>query len=949
MLKKVTDVVSQDFKGGLFTQSDIFKAQKDQTTNCMNVKFNFDGSVEKRLGSTTKNSVMLSGTGGAQFTPDVGGSLTSNLVSVWSFEETTGTRRDSYGTNDLTEYLTVSNTSGILGNAGFYDNTGGMLYSPDTTSLRSDTAMVLSSWFYLNSTGQHVIAAKRAWNDGGIGEKCFLALHMDGSNGTTIFTDSSPQGATATTMGDVQIATAYKKFGPSSGYFDGDNDYLRFPTIDLSDGDFTIDCWIYPLSIDTQRTFYNQYTGGATNNNQSIQIYLNKLYSMFEMGGSPRFTLAGKTELSTNTWQHVALVRNAGTVSLYLDGKLEASAGVSGSLTTGAEVWIGAAGQGVGPGNFFHGYIDEYRITKKAIWTKEFTPPSSAYSNDAETDFEYILMVDSDNKVMFGASTASSSIDYVKCESFGAITTATWYHALGWVSANSTSIGVAVNLNANTLVVGTDYLARSGSGMFMVGAISGQNVNYMHGRIDEMALWKTEFAVPGEMAQLIYNSGNASKFNRSFANHGYGIFDFGASNIRWAVVACGTGLYASSDGCANFTAIATDRSATYHTFERSKAFMIDCTDAYDNVLAWAGSGGTNCVSLCSNAPLAKIPIAFQGYTILLNSIGRKRGFYWEDQNTQTTGKWEGVFDLPSTYDDEITAAFVLRKRLYVSTKFKLFRLTFVGGNPDWSYVEIKDWGFVPRTVKKMFVKDVGEVAIGFCFDKRFRMFDGSDDRVISDNIENDNKMCDFALSKISQNGSGLLVSYAEVDPNELVYKCGVALGIDSLQATHFINFDARNLSWYPDSNRQFNAMGVINTANYRYVMCVDRSGFVWRLNDGFKDLDAPVDDYMDSAFIYKDTPSQINKGHRINMYFSPGSSGNLYYRDRIDFNDSFKDRETFTLDTTNKVVQVKKDFDTPKTFNAYQWQLSSSMGTCEPWKLNRTDYFLEGMGVGANK
>lgn len=946
MLKKVVDVTSQDFGKGLNTQSDIFKVGKDQTTNCMNVKFNFDGSVEKRLGSTTTNSVALSGTAGAKFTTDVGGTLTSNLISIWSFEETTGTRKDGYGTNDLSEFLTVSNTSGILGNCGFYNGSGGYLYRPSNATLQSGTAMYLSSWFYLVSTGQRVIASKRYWSVGGLGASTKLALHMDGNEGGTIFTDVSVNTLSITTIGTIHTTSAQKVFGTASAVMDGDGDYLTTPTINLSDSDFTIDFWMRSNDVNKIQTMYEQYSGGGTNNNHNIQIYNKKLSFYAEIGGSQVFWYQGTKELSSNSWYHVAFIRKNKTLYCYIDGKLDGSCSASSSINTGASVKVGGSHTST---QSFDGYIDEFRIDLSARWDSEFTIPSQAYFSDSETDFEYSLMVDSDNKVAFGVSTASTTIDWVKCESFGAVTTATWYHALGWVSNNSSCLGVAVNLNANTLVVGTDYLVRTGSGIFIVGATSGQSVNYMNGRIDEMGYWKKEFMVPGQEATDLYNSGNANKFTRAFANHGYGIFDFGATNIRWAVVACGTGLYASSDGCANFTAIASERSATYHTFERSKAFMIDCTDAYDTVLGWAGSGGTNCVMLCSNAPLAKIPVSFQGYTILLNSIGRKRGFYWEDQNTQATGKWENVFDLPSTYDDEITAGFVLRKRLYVSTKYKLFRLTYIGGNPDWSYVDIKDWGFVPRTVKKVFVKDVGEVAIGFCFDRRFRMFDGSDDRILSDNIENDNGMCDFALEKISQIGSGLLVSYAEVDPNEITYKCGVALGVDSLQATHFINFDARTLAWFPDSNRPFNAMGIINTANMRYVMCVDRSGFVWKINDGVKDLDVPVDDYMDSSFIYEKTPSQINKGHKIDMYFKGCSSGELYYRDRTDFNGTFKDREVFTLDTAGKVVQVVKSFDTPKTYNVYQYELSSSMGTAEPWKLNRTDYFLEGMGIGGNK
>lgn len=47
---------------------------------------------------------------------------TANLVSYWSLEEASGTRADSHGSNDLTDNNTVTNTTGIQGNAAVFDN-----------------------------------------------------------------------------------------------------------------------------------------------------------------------------------------------------------------------------------------------------------------------------------------------------------------------------------------------------------------------------------------------------------------------------------------------------------------------------------------------------------------------------------------------------------------------------------------------------------------------------------------------------------------------------------------------------------------------------------------------------------------------------------------------------------------------------------------------------------
>lgn len=43
--------------------------------------------------------------------------LSTNLISVWEFEEASGTRVDSHGSNDLTDNNTVGQTTGVQGNA----------------------------------------------------------------------------------------------------------------------------------------------------------------------------------------------------------------------------------------------------------------------------------------------------------------------------------------------------------------------------------------------------------------------------------------------------------------------------------------------------------------------------------------------------------------------------------------------------------------------------------------------------------------------------------------------------------------------------------------------------------------------------------------------------------------------------------------------------------------
>jgi len=122
----------------------------------------------------------------------------------------------------------------------------------------------------------------------------------------------------------------------------------------------------------------------------------------------------------------------------------------------------------------------------------------------------------------------------------------------------------------------------------VVGAVSNGAGNFFDGRIDETSFYKKLLSA-GERSE-IYNSGNANSLNEAFDTKPWASFDFGASSIRWLTVAAGTGVYASSNLGLTWVNIATDRSATYQYFERSKNVLIATSDLYNNPLSWSGLG-----------------------------------------------------------------------------------------------------------------------------------------------------------------------------------------------------------------------------------------------------------------------------------------------------------------------------------------------------------------------
>lgn len=565
----------------------------------------------------------------------------------------------------------------------------------------------------------------------------------------------------------------------------------------------------------------------------------------------------------------------------------------------------------------------------------------ASINDNINTDRSWALDVTAANSAAFYVSTGGG-FSSVTASSFGAINTSTWYNIIGWYSQGS-HIGISINLSVNTAPF--TAAIKTASTQFCVGAANTAGSFPIRGRVDEVGYWKKILSSANRAD--IYGNGTGNTYSAGQSGFGWAMFDFGASSIRWLTVAAGTGIYASSNMGTNFVAVGTTRTQNYQYFDRSKNVLIATSDSYDVPLYWAGSATTFFAALAPNsAPSAKFSINHQGFLILLNSSTRKRGFYYNDENTQLTSTWSNNFDLPSSADDEITAAFLINRILYVSTKYRIFKVSYIGGNPDWQYEQVKDWGYVPRTVCKATIKS-GEVVVGLDWNRRKRIFDGSDDLIISDNVESDNMICDFAMQKISYAGSGLVVSNAVFDTLEQEYRLCVSVGAQSDQTTHAIILNARTLSLYPYDNQVYQAMCMAESNNQLHLMAVDRSGFVHILNSGNTDVAKPIDDIYESPFMFKTTPGSVQKSDKLDLFFAVSSAGNVYFKDRVEFSSIYGSaRKIINLNRSKSVNHIVESIDIPSTQNIYQYMLTSSMGTAEPWKLTHTDYYFQTLGIG---
>jgi hypothetical protein len=213
-----------------------------------------------------------------------------------------------------------------------------------------------------------------------------LALHMDGANNSTTFTDE--KGNTVTPYGNAQISTAASKFGGASAYFDGSGDYLSVSSsssINLSSGDFTIECWIYLASAPNGQTMLNK-DGVSGSSYPSYGATINSSSRLtFTIGSgdgtsSLQAFVGAVTTVAATTWYHVAITKSGTTIRGFLNGVLEFSGTQTATITDGGKALIIGYDVGQPASAYFNGYIDDLRITKGvARYTGNFTPAIAAF------------------------------------------------------------------------------------------------------------------------------------------------------------------------------------------------------------------------------------------------------------------------------------------------------------------------------------------------------------------------------------------------------------------------------------------------------------------------------------------------------------------------------------------------------------------------------------------
>ena len=224
-----------------------------------------------------------------------------------------------------------------------------------------------------------------------------LAMHMDGVNNSTTFTDL--KGKTVTPYGNAKISTTQSKFGGSSAYFDGSGDYLSVPNLfgDFGLSDFVFEAWVR-LSNSTNGTFFSYFDATSGSNKRvSFLFTAGNIYLAYQSNSADvGITVIAPNILPINEWVFVSASRNNGVGSIFVNGIMLANGSFNVNINWNAPLKIGVFNE-FDPiyGLLLNGYIDDTRITKGvARYTSNFTPPTQAFPNsDVATNTSSMFLV----------------------------------------------------------------------------------------------------------------------------------------------------------------------------------------------------------------------------------------------------------------------------------------------------------------------------------------------------------------------------------------------------------------------------------------------------------------------------------------------------------------------------------------------------------------------------
>ena len=207
------------------------------------------------------------------------------------------------------------------------------------------------------------------WSWAGATPSCTDASFSDINDPDAIFTAGPGEYILTWTVDGCSHNVAVTITNCTQVDFDGNNDHVDFgDNFDLS-GAFSLEVWVKPSSLDGIRTIFSKRDAAFPNNAKGydLRIENGKVSFNWDKTGS----IKSPVNLpNTNRWYHIALTHTStGEYKLYIDGILMKLTGGNAPGQNDYNALIGAMDHNDVEitSNFFHGWIEEFRIWNVAL------------------------------------------------------------------------------------------------------------------------------------------------------------------------------------------------------------------------------------------------------------------------------------------------------------------------------------------------------------------------------------------------------------------------------------------------------------------------------------------------------------------------------------------------------------------------------------------------------
>lgn len=235
-------------------------------------------------------------------------------------------------------------------------------------------------------------------------DQVYSLLHFDGTNGSTVFTDTKGS-FSWTAYGNAKISTTLSMFGGASGSFDGTGDYIQSNSStswkSLQSNPFVISGWLYVTSVKASgMRIFSIGSGSADwSTTSGIQLLIQLVSGSGSNAGKLNVQVnnsgtatgvSSSAYVPLNSWTHIVIQKDSrGVVGLGINGTMEYFSLISGVLPSSSTVY---ASYGTIPGESgtstyaYKGYMEEMIIScGKTSWLyseSTYTVPTSPWPNN---------------------------------------------------------------------------------------------------------------------------------------------------------------------------------------------------------------------------------------------------------------------------------------------------------------------------------------------------------------------------------------------------------------------------------------------------------------------------------------------------------------------------------------------------------------------------------------